>query len=269
MSDVAEIYNQMPEHEWNRLARDAYHWLEFEVTWHFLSRYLPAHGLILDAGGGPGRYSLELCRQGYEVVLYDLSSGNLALAQKNFQAEPPEVRNRLCECVVGDICDLSRYATGTFDAVLCLGGPITHIASSEGRQQALKELVRVAKPGALVAVAVVGYLAVLRDGMMYWNEEMLTPAYARLVQTGEDFGPTKTIWHFFRADEIRTVAEAAGLHTLDMVGCEGLSTGTKEATNRLAQEPEKWKIWRQVVLETANIPAVVDMAEHILYLGRK
>ena len=37
---------------------------------------------VLDCGGGPGRYAVELTRWGYDVTLFDLSSGNLTLAQK-------------------------------------------------------------------------------------------------------------------------------------------------------------------------------------------
>ncbi len=269
MNQVAEAYNLKAALEWNRLAKDAYHTLEFDVTMHYLSRHLPPTGLVLDAGGGPGRYSLALCRQGYDVVLYDLSPGNIELARANFAAEPPEVQAHLRQTVVGDICNITCYPDGSFDSVLCLGGPLTHIPEAADRERAVAELVRVAKPGGVVAIAVVGYLAVLRDGMEHWNDDLVKPSFQKLIATGEDFGPTHTIWHFFRADEIRQLAETTGLRTLDIVGCQGLSAGTEEATNRLAEEPEKWAVWKQVIFDTANIPAVADMAEHILYIGQK
>ena len=65
-----------------RLTHDAYHRLEYIVTMHFLEKYLPSSGLVLDAGGGPGRYSIELARKGYEVVLLDLSPKCLELAER-------------------------------------------------------------------------------------------------------------------------------------------------------------------------------------------
>jgi len=37
---------------------------------------------LLDCGGGPGRYAVELARRGYRVTLFDLSEGNLALARE-------------------------------------------------------------------------------------------------------------------------------------------------------------------------------------------
>ena len=71
---VKEYYDKHAEREWNRLVQDPYHRLEFIVTMYFLDKYLPKKGLILDAGGGPGRYTIELAKKGYDVVLFDLST---------------------------------------------------------------------------------------------------------------------------------------------------------------------------------------------------
>jgi 2-polyprenyl-3-methyl-5-hydroxy-6-metoxy-1,4-benzoquinol methylase len=74
MSDaVREWYDTKADYEWERLFQDAYHKLEFIVHMHFLEKYLPKEGLILDAGGGPGRYTIELAKKGYNVILLDLS----------------------------------------------------------------------------------------------------------------------------------------------------------------------------------------------------
>lgn len=47
-----------------------------------------------------------------------------------------------------------------------------------------------------------------------------------------------------------------------------LSAGLREATNRLAEDAAKWQKWVELVLAISAEPAVVDMAEHILYIGR-
>ena len=121
---MAECYNARVAGEWARLAIDPYRELEFDLTMHFLRKYLPPQGMILDAGGGPGRYALALCRLGYQVTLADLAPGCVEQARALAAQEPEEVRERLVECAVADICDLSRFAEGQFDATLCLGGPL-------------------------------------------------------------------------------------------------------------------------------------------------
>ena len=235
---------------------------------HYLRQHLPATGQILDAGEGPGRYTLELCRSGYEVVLLDISSELIRLARVQFLLDPEQVQHRLLDAVVGDVGDLSQFGSQRFDAVLCLGGPLTHIADQGQRPKAMSELVRVAKAGALVCVSVMGLLAVLRTIMMKFSDELLSSSLDHLLLAGNTTGTTGTMWHFFRADELRQLAESCGLTTITMAGCEGLSAGLAEATNQLGQDEAKWSRWLEVVLRTSAEPAVVDLSEHILYLGR-
>lgn len=264
---LPEAYNKEPGREWRRLVKDPYHSLEFLVTMHYLQKHLPPEGKVLDAGGGPGRYSLELCRIGYQVVLLDISSEHVATARKQFEMEPQVVRDRLIASVVGDIQDLSLFEANCFDIVLCLGGPLTYISEAEGRVKAMCELIRIAKPGAVVAVSVMGYFAVIRTILMRFSNELVAPSFQILVQQG-DTTVAGMKWHFFRAAELRELAESCGLTTLEMAGCEGLSTGLAEATNSLGEDEGRWGRWKELVLKTASEPAMIDMAEHILYLGQ-
>ena len=130
-------------------------------------------------------------------------------------------------------------------------------------------MVRVAKPGAIVGIAVMGYLAMLRTVLSRHSQELITPQYWELIREGKGNNLVGgSLWHFFRVSELQQLSESCGLITLEMVGCEGLSTGLSAATNTVAEDPTKWERWVELVLETATEPAIVDMAEHILYIGR-
>jgi S-adenosylmethionine-dependent methyltransferase len=82
---VEKYYCETVIREWRRLVRDPYQRLEFDTTMFFLRRTLPKMGLVLDAGGGPGRYSIELGKQGYDVVLLDLVPKMLEFASKQIR----------------------------------------------------------------------------------------------------------------------------------------------------------------------------------------
>lgn len=268
MSTVAVWYGKDPGKEWGRLAQDAYHSLEFLVTMHFLNKHLAPESLIFDAGGGSGRYAIELCRLGHQVVLLDVTPESLDLARERLSEEPRDVRDRLIEFVAADIRDLAGLNGGRFDAVLSLGGPISHIPSLDDRLRAVGEMARVARPGALMVISGIGYLAVLRTIMRESSYELLDGTLELLMDRGNAWvGPME--WHFFRADELRSLAESCGLRTLEMAGCQGLSSACNEETNLLAQDEERWRRWLNVLISTASEPAVVDMSEHMLYIGRK
>jgi ubiquinone/menaquinone biosynthesis C-methylase UbiE len=268
MNKVADVYNSDPKREWRRLEKDPYHTIEFLVTMHYIKKHLPANGKILDAGGGPGRYSIELCRMGYDVVLLDISDGCISSAKERFLSEPKFVQDGISEFVVGDISDLSYFEANSFDAILCLGGPLTHISEKEKRGKAMAELVRIAKPGAIIFISVMGYYAVLRTILMRFSHEIIEQSFQTLIESGDTIGSTGTLWHFFRADELKNLAESSGLSTIEMAGCEGLSSNLLDATNAIGTNGDKWDHWMRLLIKTSSDPSVVDMAEHILYIGQ-
>ncbi len=104
---VKEFYSDNVHNEWRRLVKDAYHRLELITTLHFLDKYLPASGLVLDAGGGPGRYTLELAKKGYDVSLLDATQANLDFAKRMVRRHG--VQRRIKQIIQGSIVDLSQF----------------------------------------------------------------------------------------------------------------------------------------------------------------
>ena len=147
---VRKHYTEYAEKEWERLVRDPYHRLEFDTTMRFLEKYLPNEGRVLDAGGGPGRYSIELARRGYLVTLLDLTPKLLEIARERIREA--QVQANIERVVEGSIEDLSFFEDECFYAVLCLGGPLSHVIDKGRRQHAVDELVRVAKQGSPIFV---------------------------------------------------------------------------------------------------------------------
>ena len=225
---------------------------------------MPKSGKLLDAGGGPGRYTFELARQGYDVVLLDLSEGCIHMAKHKLGTEFHALSGSVSELLVGDVRDLSHFSNDSFDGTLCLD-PLTYLTDSEDRKRAVTELVRVTKSTSPLFLGVRGFLAVLRTVLSRSSDTLVAESFRELAKHGDtSIGSVKG--HFFRAQEIRTLAESCGLDTLEMAGCEGLSTGMWEATNAL-QGADNWRSWLSVVIETSNQSSIVDFAEHILYVG--
>jgi ubiquinone/menaquinone biosynthesis C-methylase UbiE len=258
--------------EWGRLASDPYHELEFETTLQYLRTYLPRKGLLLDAGGGPGRYTIALARRGYDAVLLDLTPE--LLVQARTRIRQARVASHVRAIVEGSVVDLSRFPSQSFDAVLCLGGPLGHLVRARDRERALRELFRVAKKGAPVFVSVIGRIAVLVRGVGLpqqggWARARNT--YRRILRTGDydgrgGFAPS----HFYLPEELRANLESAGLRVVEMVGLQGLASTHRREVNELAQNrPAEFRAWRRFHLETCTHPQLVAMSEQILAVARR
>lgn len=265
---VKNYYTSQVHKEWRRLVRDAYHRLEFETTLHFLEKYLPPDGLILDAGGGPGRYTFELARRGYQVVLFDMTPANLEFARRKLKrAGLPKGAVGLVE---GSIVDLSHFADGMFDAVICLGGPLSHVLGAEKREQAIAELVRVARNGAPLFVSVMGRLSLLVIELIMFQDELEMPHFTQIRDTGEYQGDRGfTACHFFLPEELQAAFCGQGVSILETAGLEGISSHHPRYLNQLARNELRWKTWIETHYLTCTHPAVVGISEHMLLVCRK
>jgi len=277
MGQVTKYYDDHAEKEWVRLTQDAYHMLEFLVAAHYLDKYLPKkRGLILDAGGGPGRYTIHLARKGYDVVLQDLSPQCLEVAKREIRNAG--VEDHVKKIVEGSIVSMAEFPSESFDAVLCLG-PLSHLIDRTERERAAREVVRVAKNDAPVLASVASRYGVFRAFLQLIPDEIIDPSHEELFNVGIHRGhPTphkggkgfSTVdAYFFLPTEVKELFESTGLKTLEMATCEGLSSRLQEATNNLYRDKQKWNRWLELILRTCNDPAILGMSDHILYVGRK
>jgi SAM-dependent methyltransferase len=275
--DVRKYYDEHAEEEWTRLAQDAYHRLEFLVTTYYLDKYLPKKGrLVLDAGGGPGRYTILLAEKGYDVVLQDVSPRSLEVARR--EIKKAGVEDRIKKVVEGSIINLPEFENEIFDAVLCLG-PLSHLIDRSEREGAAREIVRVAKRDAPIFVQVFGRYGVFRAFLQIVPDDLFDPSHEELFNLGIHRGhPTphkggrgfSTVdTYFFLPTEVKDLFEGVGVRALELAGCEGLSSRLQEATNKLYEDKEKWNQWLRLILQTCNDPTIHGMSDHILYIGRK
>ena len=266
---VKKHYSEFGIGEWERLTGHPYHRLEFDTTMHFLKKYLPAKGLVLDAGGGPGRYTVELAKLGYDVVLLDLTPELLEIAR--VQIEKAGIGDKVKQIIEGSVDNLSMFRDNTFDAVLCLGGPLSHLLNKEQRQKAADELLRVAKHNAPVFASVIGRLAVLMNTVVYlWPELKADPdVWRRYVLTGDYFGGYEfTACHFYLPEELEAEFRDKA-KILEMVGLEGMfSTHTKEY-NEVREMGKYNEILWETHLQTCTNPSLIGISEHFMLICRK
>lgn len=265
---VKNCYAKLRRIEWQRLIKNPYRRLEFETTMYFLKKHLPKKGLILDAGGGPGRYTIELAKLGYDVVLLDLTPELLAVARKKIRGN--KVGKNVRQIMQGSIDDLSMFRKATFDGVVCLGGPLSHIMSKKQRNKAVDELIRVAKTKAPIFVSVIGRNRWLLT-VNYFSRKVLNApeVYRRFVIKrdlvgGYGFAPT----HFYIPSELENHFKKK-TKILKMVGLEGIFSAREDRYNEIHKKKKYNKLLWEVHLKTCTHPSVVALSEQFMIICKK
>jgi S-adenosylmethionine-dependent methyltransferase len=263
---VQRLYDAAPESEWARMDR---HRTEFAITSRALREYLPRPpARILDCGGGPGRYAIELAGYGYEVVLFDLSAGNLDLARQ----KAAEAGVMLAATVQGTALDLGCFADGEFDAVLLMG-PLYHLLEEFERRQALAEAWRVLKPGGPLFAAFIARYAAHRDCVAGYPDLMLAQRdeYDRILADGKlpprDDGRVAFVAYFAHPTEVAPVCWASGFEVAAVFGVEGVVSAAEEEINKL--DGPGWEAWTQVNWQVASDPCIHGGVEHLLVVAHK
>lgn len=130
MEEIERWYDTQYD-EWERLER---HRIEYDITRRYLDEYITGEQLrVLDIGGGPGRYSIDLAEQGHEVTLLDLSMRHLEVAR----TKAKERGVALKDYIHGNALDLSGVH-GEFDVILLMG-PLYHLVEEKDRKKAVEE----------------------------------------------------------------------------------------------------------------------------------
>src|SRR5262245_17030449 len=153
---IARFFDEYGEREWERFTATAMAPVGREVHSRLLREYVRPGDRVLDAGAGPGRFTLELARLRATVVAGDISPGQLELHAERTAPVEEAVEAR----VLVDIVDLGSFGDASFDASVCYGGPLSYVL--DDADDALGELLRITKPGGFVLVSVMSLLGAAR-----------------------------------------------------------------------------------------------------------
>jgi ubiquinone/menaquinone biosynthesis C-methylase UbiE len=203
------------------------------------------------------------------VVLLDLVAANLDRAHE--EVRKAGVGERVKDVVEGTITDLPRFADNSFDAVLCLGGPLSHVCPESERLKAVAELVRVAKSGAPIFASVISRYGVMLATPAGWPQAVADPRqdFPRLVQTGDDYAFVKDGYcHFFTSSELEGMFKEQNVKVLHRVGLEGFNTDEKTTNDFAEKFPEAWKKWLDIHETACTDPFAVDASGHMMIIVR-
>lgn len=263
---VKEYYNNNYEREWNRL-KNPYSAIEFMSTMYLIEKYFPKKGDIIDIGCGPGRYSIELLKKGYNVTLFELSDKELHLAKSKIESEGLQAKAYICE----NALNLNLLESEKYDAILLMG-PMYHMLDEVDRIKVLKETHRMLKDGGVAIIAYINSWGCLKAGVTEFSEVFsdLQNVYNYLDE--QQFDPNSSFTNLYMTTPPKALEEVSsvGFKVISYAGVEGFLSGIETRVIDLAKENEEiYNNLVKVASETCEYHQYRDATEHIHILVRK
>jgi ubiquinone/menaquinone biosynthesis C-methylase UbiE len=230
--------------------------LRNEIPREFIKKYLQSSDVVLDAGGGTGFNAILMAQRCARVTLLDLSPCILEAAARNIDTAGFAEKVDLIE---GDITNLRAFSDAAFSFVVCVGGALSYV--QEKGWQAVRELVRVARPGALLIVgcdAKYGFVRWLLSNGHF--EDALSVYEDSQYEAGEG-----------AYAQLYTVAELTRL--LTEAGCELLEiASTPTLVNTWEQNDlseAQWQALKRLELQACTRPELLGVGHHLICIARK
>ena len=273
--EVANAYNEGIEK--GQLRTDL-GLIEFARTCEILLEQLPpAPAVIYDIGGAYGEYAWWLAAHGYHVYLYDLAEKNIEMAHE-MAIEYPGCS--LCAMEIADARCIDRPAESA-DAIL-LFGPLYHLFDTKERLLALRECMRLLKPGGMLfAASITRYATTLWATTTYGvsNELLSEPEFISMIEheikTGHHIKNPNSAYrgmlpsaYFCLPSELRDELCEAGYEDVEVRGVIGPAWLVPNLTAQWGDKEKREHILHLVRI-TEKEEAIMGLSTHLLAMGRK
>jgi ubiquinone/menaquinone biosynthesis C-methylase UbiE len=267
-NDPSRRYHSRIARQYDAIYDDPFWEFHDELTWRLIKPHLPrdAAASCADLGCGTGKWGLRLLKSGFAVTFVDSAAAMIAEVRRKLDdaGSNHPTRASRATLAVADIVDLSQLPGESFELLLVMGDPLSICRDPH---QAVTEMHRICKPGAVVIATVDNKLAALDHYAQRGNLDELE----QFTRTG------RTQW--LTADEREqfnlTTFTPAGLHRLfDRAGFEVIQIAGKtilpiRQNPKLLQSPEAVNRLLQLEEDLAKDPAAAARATHLQIAARK
>ncbi len=245
--------------EVNRLSKSRHGQMEYRTTMHFIHRFLNPSSSVLEIGAGTGRYSIALAKEGHSVTAVELSERNLVILREHAQG----LDN--LKAYQGDAIDLSRFSDDSFDMTLVFG-PLYHLYEAEERDAALREAVRVTKPGGMILTAFLAVHAIMFDNYLGDSfpdgmEENFTEAF-RVRHFQEQ------LFTGYEIDELEALYRALPVTHMTTVAADGVLE-LAENNPEFSMSDEAFEAYARYHLHFCECRDLLGCSSHLIHICKK
>ena len=267
---VRDYFDRLGYGEWERLEQSATSRLQARIHTHYLRKFFERGNHVLDAGAGPGRFTIELARLGATVSVVDLSEEQLQLNRQ--KVTDAGFLDRVDGWHRADILDLGFFPDGTFDGTVCYGGGLSYVMERAG--DALEELLRVTRPGGLVAVSVSTVLGTVRTslaGFPGWIRRHGRGDLEHQMATGDALGTTtEGHWtHMYRWREFEELLLDHGCEIVAASAAGFMSILNNDVLAEFEKDPNLYEWFLRWEIEYCREPGALDGSTHVIAVFKR
>lgn len=235
--------------------------VEFLTTMRYIERCLFPGAKILEIGAGTGRYSHALAKMGYAVEAVELVPHNIdVFRSKTAPGENVSVRQ-------GDATALTFFADDRFDVTLLLG-PMYHLFTRDAQQQALREAVRVTKPGGVIMTAycmtdpsILAYGFIKGHVHELLEKKLLDPVSFTASSTPEE------VFVLYRTEDIEALRKEVPVTPLRLIATDGFTNHMRETVD--AMDDETFRVYLDYHFAVCERTDLLGISHHTLDICRK
>jgi SAM-dependent methyltransferase len=268
-SEIARHFDEEGLEEWNRLVATPVDEVSLHIHAHYLKDFVKIGQRVLEIGAGAGRFTQVLAGLGTRIVAADISPVQLELNRRH--AQQYGFAGAVEAWQQADMCAMSMFGNAAFDCVVAYGGPFSYVL--ERRDNALRECLRVLKPGGLLLLSVMSMWGTAH--MALGGVLALPPEINRGITDSGDLtaatfpGRKGNFMHMFRAEELRQWLMGAGLEILAMSASGVLATGWGDRLGEVRQDEKRWQELLRIELEASAEAASWNMGTHLIAVAQK
>ena len=245
--------------------------LELARMQELIRRFLPLPPrVVLDVGGGPGRYSCWLAEQGYDVHLIDPVAKHVEQARQASRSQPD---HPLASATQGDARSLN-HGDDAADAVLLMG-PLYHLPARDDRLSALREARRVLKPGGLLIAKAINRFGSLLDGLIksYIDNPNFVPILRRDLEEGQHRSQSDALSYFttaffHRPEELEAEVLEVGFDQLGLYAVQGPGLFATDLEARMS-DPAKRAQLLDLIRSVEQEKTLLGVSPHFVVVATK
>lgn len=257
---IVDFYNNYDED--NRLMLK-HGTVEFLTTMRYIEKYIKPSDCVLEIGAGTGRYSHTLARQGYQVDAIELVEHNIEVFRKN------TLPTEKITITQGNALNLSAIPSNKYDIALLLG-PLYHLYTTEDKQQAIREAIRVTKQGGMIFAAyVISDGCLLDEGFSRSNINVAEYIENGLLDANTFAAKSepKDLFELVRKEDIDELMSIFPTTRLHYVASDGCSLLMREAIDKM--DNEIFELYLKYHFATCERDDLMGITSHSIDIFRK